>query len=64
MLIKKDLVNRDMKHLNNWLRANKISLNIEITELAIFKSLRKVLPDEINIKLSGIMLDNIFFVSK
>ena len=53
-----------MKHLNNWLRANKISLNIEITELAIFKSLRKLLPDEINIKLSGIMLDNIFFVSK
>ena len=33
--------------------ANKTSLNVEKTELLIFKSLRKVLPDEIKIKLSG-----------
>ena len=48
-----NLVNRDMKHLRNWLNANKTSLNVEKTELEIFKSLRKVLPDEIKIKLSG-----------
>ena len=42
-----------MKHLNNWLSANKISLNIEKTELVIFKSPRKVLLDEIKIKRSG-----------
>ena len=47
------LVNRDMKHLNNWLSANKISFNEEKTELVIFKSPRKVLVDEIKIKLSG-----------
>ena len=47
------LINRDMKHLNNWLNANKISFNIEKTELVIFKSPRKVLLDEIKIKLSG-----------
>ena len=47
------LVNRDMKHFNNWLSANKISLNVEKTELVIFKSSRKVLLDEIKIKLSG-----------
>ena len=35
----------DMKHLNNWLNANKISLYVEKT--------RKVLQDEIKIKLSG-----------
>ena len=33
--------------------ANKISLNVEKTELVIFKSPRKVLLDEIKIKLSG-----------
>ena len=44
------LVNRDMKHLNNWLSANKISLNVEKTELVIFKSSKKVLLDEIKIK--------------
>ena len=43
------LVNPDMKHLNNWLSANKISLNVEKTELVIFKSPRKVLPDDIKI---------------
>ena len=47
------LVNCDMKHLNNWLSANKISLNVEKTELVIFKSPWKVLLDEIKIKLSG-----------
>ena len=49
----KKLVNRDMKHLNNWLSANEISLHGEKTELVIFKSPRKVLLDEIKIKLSG-----------
>ena len=30
-----ELVNCDMKHMNNWLRANKVSLNVEKTELVI-----------------------------
>ena len=47
------LVNFDMKHLNIWLNTNKISLNVEKTELVISKSSRKVLLDEIKIKLSG-----------
>ena len=42
-----------MKHLNNWSSANKISLNVEKIKLAIFKSPRKVLPDECKIKLIG-----------
>ena len=42
-----------MKQFNNWLSANKISLNVEKTELVIFKSPRKVLLDEIKIKFSG-----------
>ena len=47
------LVNCVMKDLSKWLSANKISLNVEKTELVIFKSPRKVLLDEIKIKLSG-----------
>ena len=47
------LVNRDMKQLNNWLSANKISLSVEKTELVIFKSPRKVLSNEIKIKFTG-----------
>ena len=50
------LINCGMEHLNNWLSANKISLNVEKTELVIFKSPRKVLLDEIKIELSGKML--------
>ena len=44
------LVSCDMKHLNKWLSANEISLNVEKTELLIFESPKKVLTDEINIK--------------
>ena len=40
------LVSHDMKNLNNWLSANKISLNIEKTELVLFKSPRRVILDE------------------
>ena len=46
------VVNCDMKQLNNWLSANKISLSDEKTELVTFKSPRKVISDEI-IKLRG-----------
>ena len=42
-----------MKHLNNWFSANKISLNVEKTELVIFKSSRKVLPNKIKVKLKS-----------
>ena len=42
-----------MKHLNNWLGTSKISLNVEKTKLVIFKSPKKALPDEIEIKFSG-----------
>ena len=31
------LVNLDMKHLSVWLNANKISLDVQKTELVIFK---------------------------
>ena len=42
-----------MKQLNNWLSANKISFNVENMETVIFRSPRKELLDEIEIKLSG-----------
>ena len=45
------LVNPVMKHLHNCLSANKISHNVEKTEMVIFKSPRKVFSDEIKIRL-------------
>ena len=41
-----------MKNLTVWLDANKISLNVEKTELVIFKHRRKKLNTEIKIKLN------------
>ena len=41
------LVNTDLKHLVNWLNANKISLNVKETELVIFKSNQKNKNNEI-----------------
>ena len=42
------LVNADLKHLVNWLNANKISLNVKKTEMVIFKSKQKKL--EVDLK--------------
>ena len=42
-----------MKQLNNWLSADKVSLNVEKSELVNFESSRKVVSDEIKIKLTG-----------
>ena len=44
------LVNFHMKHLSVWLNANKISLNVQKTELVIFKQKRKKLDHETKIK--------------
>ena len=45
-------VNLDMKNLTDWLNANKISLNLQKTELVNFKHERKKIDSEVKIKLS------------
>ena len=45
-------INLDKKNLTDWLNANKISLNVQNTELVIFKLQRKKIDSEIKIKLS------------
>ena len=44
------LVNADLKHLVNWLNANKISLNVKKTEMIIFKSKQKKFEGDLNMK--------------
>ena len=46
------LVNADLKHLVNWLNANKISLNVKKTEMVLFKSKQKKFEDDLKMKLS------------
>ena len=46
------LVNQGMKNITVWLNANKTLLNVEKTELVIFKHQRKKLETEIKIKLN------------
>ena len=48
------LVNADLKHLVNWLNANKILLNLKTkTEMVIFKSKQKKFEGDLTIKLYG-----------
>ena len=47
------LVNADLKHLVNWLNANKISLSVKKTETVIFKSKQKKFEDDLRIKSCG-----------
>ena len=46
-------VNYDLKTLSNWLKANKISLNVGKTELVLFTSSKKQLYCDLKIKLNG-----------
>ena len=47
------LVNADLKHLVNWLNANKISLNVKKTEMVIFKSKQNKFEGDLKTKLCG-----------
>ena len=49
----KKLLNRDLKSLNEWLKANKISLNAGKTEILIFRHHNKPLNYDLKIKLDG-----------
>ena len=42
-------VNYDLKNLSNWLKANKISLNVGKTELVLFTSSKKQLDCDLKI---------------
>ena len=45
--------NQDLKLLNEWLRANKICLNTQKTEIIIFRSKKKKILKKLNFRLSG-----------
>ena len=53
------LVNADLKHLANWLNANKISLNVKKAEIIIFKSKHKKFEEDLKITLKDYILLNV-----
>ena len=46
-------VNYDLRHIVEWLRANKISLNSGKTELILFRSKHKNITKNMNFRISG-----------
>ena len=49
-------INCDLKSLQEWLLANKISLNKDKTELIFFHKVRTKIPVDIKIKMNGLRL--------
>ena len=47
------VANKDLKFLVQWLNANRISLNVAKTEVAIFRRKKKCLDCDLNLKLCG-----------
>ena len=45
-------VNYNFKNLSNWLKANKLSLNVRKTELVLFTSTKKQLDWDLKVKLN------------
>ena len=50
------LLNHDLKSLCNWLKANKIALNVAKTEFLFFRSPTKVITDFPKLKIDGKLL--------
>ena len=46
-------VNRDLKFANEWICANKLSLNVSKTEIIIFKPKNKNITNCLNLRMSG-----------
>ena len=46
-------MNRDLKLVAQWIRANKLSLNTSKTELVIFKPKNKIITKHLNFHISG-----------
>ena len=46
-------INHDLKNLSNWLKANKITLNVGKPELVLFTSSKKQLDCDLKIKLNA-----------
>ena len=46
-------INRDLKLVVQWIRANKLSLNTSKTELVIFKPKNKIISKHLNFCISG-----------
>ena len=47
------ILNKDLKNLTNWFNANKISLNVDNTEMILFKPIKKPLDCQLKLKLNG-----------
>ena len=43
-----ELLNKDLKNLSIWLNANEISLNVDKTEMILFKTTKKSLHCQLN----------------
>ena len=46
-------INFDLKNIFMWLRANKISLNADKTELVLFRSKNRKITENMNFRISG-----------
>ena len=47
------MLNKDLKNLTNWLNANKISLNVDKTEMILFKPIKRPLDCQLKLRLNG-----------
>ena len=43
------MLKKDLKNLTNWLNANKISLNVDKTEMILFKLIKKPLDCQLKL---------------
>ena len=54
-----NLINEEIKHVHNWIQANKLTLNVKKTHYMIFARCRKNIPSISNIKIGDEVLNKV-----
>ena len=54
-----DIINSELISVNNWLKANKLSLNVEKTSYIVFTRKKKIPPDISDIEMDSFQLNRV-----
>src|ERR1043165_4639117 len=53
------IINNELKLVNNWFSANRLTLNIDKTNFILFRSHRKITPIDITLEMAGSPLSQV-----
>ena len=50
------IYNSELENVSNWLKANKLSLNTKKTNILLFRTVKKQLPNDFTLRVNGVLI--------